>query len=48
MKFPQYVSTSQRTVSVVGMVDKSNTEEKEKGVFIDQKGYIECISVFLV
>ena len=41
MKFPQYVSTSQRTVSVVGMVDKSNTEEKEKGVFIDQKGYID-------
>ena len=41
MKFPQYVSTSQRTVSVVGMVDKNNTEEKEKGVFIDQKGYID-------
>ena len=40
MKFPQYVSTSERTVSVVGMVDKSK-EEKENGVFLDGKGYID-------
>lgn len=40
MKFPQYVSTSERTVSVVGMVDKNN-EEKETGVFQDGKGYID-------
>ena len=40
MKFPQYVSTSERTVSVVGMVDKMN-EDKEKGVFQDGKGYID-------
>lgn len=40
MKFPQYVSTSERTISVVGMVDKAN-EEKEKGVFQDGKGYID-------
>lgn len=40
MKFPQYVSTSDRTVSVVGMVDKNN-EEKETQVFQDNKGYID-------
>lgn len=39
MEFPQYISVPQRTTSVVGYVDKDNTE-KEKGVFIDGKGYI--------
>lgn len=40
MKFPQYISTSDRTVSVVGMIDKKK-EEKETGVFQDNKGYID-------
>ena len=40
MKFPQYRSTTERTVSVVGMVDKNN-EGKERGVFLDGKGYID-------
>lgn len=39
MEFPQYISVPQRTTSVVGLVDKDNTG-KEKGVFIDGKGYI--------
>jgi len=37
MKFPQYVSASERTVSVVGELDK----KKKKGVYIDGKGYID-------
>ena len=40
MKFPQYVSTTNRTVSVVGFVDKNDTE-KAKGAFQDGKGYID-------
>ena len=40
MKFPQYVSTSDRTISVVGLVDRSN-DEKETGVFQDNKGYVD-------
>jgi hypothetical protein len=39
MKFPQYLSTSTRTVSVVGMVDKEGNDET--GVFQDGKGYID-------
>lgn len=40
MKFPQYVSTSNRTISVVGMIDEEN-DVKEKGVFQDNKGYVD-------
>lgn len=40
MKFPQYVSTNERTVSVVGMVDKNN-EGEETATFQDGKGYID-------
>ena len=48
MKFPQYISTNERTVRVVGYVDKENTG-KETGVFEDGKGYIaedESIWIF--
>lgn len=38
MKFPQYVSTNERTVSVVGMIDKEDTTSS---VFQDGKGYID-------
>lgn len=44
MKFPQYVSTNDRTVSVVGMIDR-NTEsinpEKDPVTFQDNKGYVD-------
>jgi hypothetical protein len=41
MKFPQYVSTNERTVSVVNMINKDDDNEKAKGVYIDGKGYID-------
>ena len=40
MKFPQYVSTNERTVSVVGMVDRKN-EEVDEHTYQDGKGYID-------
>lgn len=40
MKFPQYVSTNERTVSVVGMIDKEK-EEENKNIYQDGKGYID-------
>lgn len=40
MKFPQYVSTNERTVSVVGMIDKDK-EEENKELYQDGKGYID-------
>ena len=40
MKFPQYVSTSERTVSVVGMLDKEG-DEVQNAEYLDGKGYID-------
>lgn len=40
MTFPLFLQAKERTVMVVGMVDKEN-HEKETGVFIDGKGYID-------
>lgn len=39
MNFPQYLSTTDRTVCVVGEINKSTTL-KEAGVFVDGKGYL--------
>ena len=39
LNFPMYVSTSDRTVSVVGFLNKDKKQKKE--IYIDQKGYID-------
>lgn len=39
MKFPGYISTSERTCSVVGYLDKDNMKDKTK--YVDQKGYLD-------
>ena len=42
MKFPQYVSSKERTVSVVGYLDKKNeTKEECINKYKDGKGYID-------
>lgn len=40
MKFPLFLQGKEKTIRVVGMVDK-NKKGKENGVFIDGKGYID-------
>lgn len=39
MTFPMYVSTSERTVSIVGYIDKDDMKDKSK--YKNQKGYID-------
>lgn len=39
LKFPMYVSTNNRTVSVVGLLSKDDKKKKE--IYIDQKGYVD-------
>lgn len=39
LEFPMYISTSNRTVSVVGFLNKEKKQKKE--VYIDGKGYID-------
>ena len=41
MKFPQYISTNERTVSVVGMLCKDETEEAVNAKYQHGKGYID-------
>lgn len=41
LNFPQYITTTDRTVSVVGYIDTKDKDKEEKGIFQDNKGYID-------